>query len=194
MLLQNALIPSVLLVTLIAVGCTDKKAATECDQTKFDCTPKTTEIAAVSEPVTSDVVASEPVLLQEEVTKKANHSNDQTVDGDPDFHTSSKMPWDEQKKIINSSFKSLIKDEINTVLNANTDTWVIDVKSVKDGTGDQKGFVIYKYDVTSSSPDHDFLISEQTCTAKAQISSEDNRTPMAMTIDTDCYKNLEGFF
>jgi len=183
--LRNILTPSILLFALVVVGCTNKKETVECDQTKFDCTPKTTEVA-VSEPVAREVVASEPLIVEEEVIETANVSNEDNLPPE--------ITWEQQKKIINKSFKPLIKDEINNLLNADTDTWVIDVRSVKDGTGKDKGFVIYKYDVTSSSPDHDFLISAKTCTAKAQISSEDNKTPMAFTLDTDCYKNLEGFF
>jgi hypothetical protein len=194
MLIRKNLSSFILLFSLISIGCTDKQVTVECDQNKFDCTPKTSEIAG-SEPVINQAVTSEPVSIKEDVKEKTNlSSNESMADGDPDFYISPEMPWIEQKKIINSSFKSLIKSEINTILGTNTDTWVIDIKSVKDGIGDQKGFVIYKYDVTSSSPDHDFLISAQTCTAHAQISSEDNRTPMAVTLDTNCYKNLEGFF
>lgn len=192
MYLRHLLTPSILLFSLVTVACSDKKTTVECDQNKLNCTPKTTEIA-VSEPVTSEV-SSEPLIVEGEAIETANISNNEFIDGDPDFYVSPEMSWNEQKRVINSEFKSLIKDEINTIIKSNTDTWVINVKSVKDGTGDQKGFVFYKYDVTSSSPDHDFLISAQTCTAKAQISSEDNRTPMATTLDSNCYKNLEGFF
>jgi hypothetical protein len=186
---QNILIPSILLFTLFSIGCSPKQETKECDSTKFDCTPKASEV------VKNEVVASEPVQpVEDETIQTADVSNSEHTDGDPDFHVSKAMPWDEQKKVINSEFKSLIKDEINTILNSNTDTWQINVLSKKDGVGDQKGFVIYKYSVTSSSPEHEFLISEKDCIAHAQISSEDNRTPMAMTLDTDCYKNLEGFF
>jgi hypothetical protein len=65
--LRNILIPCVLLLSLVGVGCSNKNETVECDQTKFDCTPKT-------EP--TETIASEPTAISEAV---ANDSSIQTA-------------------------------------------------------------------------------------------------------------------
>lgn len=186
---NNLSISLAFLFFVFSTGCT--KETNECDSTKFDCTP----VSSVDKTILKEKESViETLSIKEELPQKNHESTKKIIDEDVTFHTSPKMSWEEQKRVIDGSFKVIIKDEINTVLNADTDTWEINILSKKDGVGRNKGFVIYTYNVTSNSDDLHFLISQADCVAHAQISSEDNKTPIAATLDNKCYHNLEGYF
>lgn len=175
--LRNIFIPSVLLFSLVGVACSNKNATTECDQTKFDCTPKLAEVA-VSEPIVTEVSASESITVKEEVIETANISN-----------TKHSVKVNDDLPKIKKQLKPLIKEEMNFIMGTNYDGWNVMINSVTDDPKYKGERWIVKYDVSTGEKG---MVSDE-CTAWAQISSEDNTTVMVTTWDSQCYSSLKQY-
>ena len=171
-MIRNPLILFILLFSLFNVGCSPKQEISECDSTKFDCTPKEEEATA------KEISASELVLLEGEVVQTANL----------DISTEVNISRPDALSIIKPQLESLIKDEINTFVGKDYKDWNVMINSITPEQGNEGSRWIVKYDVSTGKKG---MLSDE-CTAKTQLSSEDER-PIVYTLDTDCFIELGNY-
>jgi hypothetical protein len=108
--LRNILIPSVLLFTLVGVGCSNKNETAECDQTKFDCTPKASE-PVVSTPASEVVVTEKEIESEPEIKTVASEVKNKATWFEPqEGYQVDQQIYDWFKPTINEKMSKLFKE------------------------------------------------------------------------------------
>lgn len=120
MILRNTIIPSILLFTLVSVGCSPKQEQSECDSTKFDCTPKT------------EIVASEPIATVDEAVAIASQAASDAVDSAEEAIKTAPIANAEWK--LDPKVEAKLPALFNKEIDPDFDWTVLESSLIEDGT------------------------------------------------------------